>query len=141
MLVVLEAAGLLVERVAPEWYLSPSVRPPYHRHGVPSRFDGPKRSPVLVRLGAGIVRVVSAGWAAFRRAQDRRAVIRELSAKDDRLLADIGIHRGQIPEVADGLVAGRPQHPTRLVRTPDQVRYEDTAAEGAINDNRREKAA
>lgn len=41
---------------------------------------------------------------SFDRAQSRRAAIRELSRLSDGQLADIGISRGQIREVVDGLM-------------------------------------
>ncbi len=148
MLVVLEAAGMLVNRVAPEWYLSPSLQEPHRGLGAPQRADGPRRRPdgprrrpILARVAGGIVHLASTAWSAYQSARMRRDVIRELSAKDDRLLADIGISREQIPEVADGLVAGKLEHPTRLVRAPEQVRYDDSVAEGSVNDNRWDKAA
>ena len=44
----------------------------------------------------------AAGW---RRYQQRRLAIRELSRMSDWRLQDMGILRGQIPEVVDGLIA------------------------------------
>lgn len=41
--------------------------------------------------------------AEIRRRRARRASIRALSALDDRMLQDIGVHRGQIPALVDGL--------------------------------------
>ena len=125
MLVVLEAAGLLVDRSSSAWHLSPGPRRVDH-HGY--------REHRPSKVWTGISRFVSATWNAFRRAQERRALIRELSMKDDRLLADIGITRAQIPEVAAS-VNGTPQHPTRMVRRPRQVDYNSKATGGAANDN------
>lgn len=54
-----------------------------------------------------------AGWrawarqrlAGWRRYQQRRLAIRELSRMSDWRLQDMGILRGQIPEIVDGLIA------------------------------------
>lgn len=43
--------------------------------------------------------------AAYARASREAAAIRELSALDDHLLADIGLSRGQIPAAVAGLLA------------------------------------
>ena len=43
--------------------------------------------------------------AAVRRLHQRRQAISELGRMSDRRLADLGIPRGQIPEVVDGLIA------------------------------------
>ena len=128
MLVVLEAAGMLVNRVSSEMYLS-------QRH---SQGHYQERRPSRVR--AGIVRLATAAWQAFRRGQERRALIKDLSARDDRLLADIGIIREQIPEVA-AAATGKPQHPTQMVRVPHQVRYGAGSAQKAANDNVTDLAA
>ena len=54
-------------------------------------------------------RVVEAGasqlLAEIRAWQARRRANAELRRLDDRTLADIGIERGAIPEIVDGLVA------------------------------------
>ena len=62
--------------------------------------------------GQAIVEAAGAAWARVRAALDalrhyrqRRAAIAELSRLDDRLLADIGIHREQIPLMVDGMLA------------------------------------
>ena len=76
---------------------------------------------------SGLVRAVLrplAGLAAgFARARRHAAAIRDLGALDDRMLADIGISRGQIPAVVAGLEArngGReaPARRTSTVLTP-----------------------
>lgn len=57
----------------------------------------------------GISRIVG-GYVA-RRARDRRrrAALRELHTLDDRMLKDIGLNRGQLPEVAERMAAsGKP---------------------------------
>jgi len=125
MLVVLESAGLLVDRVSTEWHLSPGATRVHHS-------EHHERRPS--RVWTGISQLVASAWNAFRRAQERRALIRDLSMRDDRLLADIGITRAQIPEIAAS-VDGTPQHPTRMVRTPRQVHYNVKSGDGAANDN------
>ena len=48
---------------------------------------------------------VSATDSVFKTWRKRRIAIRELSALNDHTLKDIGLHRGQIPSVVDGLLA------------------------------------
>jgi uncharacterized protein YjiS (DUF1127 family) len=127
MLVVLEAAGLLVNRVAPEWYLAPNGRPTQATHHRPVR----RPSRLWAAVGRGLSRLI----AAVRQAYQRRELIRVLSAKDDRLLADIGIARGQIREVADAAVKRGPLHASRLVAPAAQVRHDAAAVEAVANDN------
>jgi uncharacterized protein YjiS (DUF1127 family) len=127
MLVVLEAAELLVNRVASEWHLAPSE---------PQRYVTdyrPVRRPS--RLWAALRRDLSRTAAAFRQAHERRKLIRVLSSKDDRLLADIGITRSQIRKVADAAVKRGPQHPSRLVSPTGRVAHDAVAVETAANDN------
>lgn len=133
MLVVLEAAGLLVDRVASEWHLAPG--------GPQSHFTDyrPVRRPS--RLGSTVRRGLSRVWTAIRQAQERRDIIEELSAKDDRLLADIGITRGQIRAVAEGAVRRGPQHASRLAAPAARVRHDAVAVEAVVNDNEPRKAA
>lgn len=55
---------------------------------------------------AGTRSAGAAGWlAAFRRRRQRRLAISELTRMSDSRLADLGIPRGQIREVVDGLIA------------------------------------
>ena len=127
MLYVLEAGGLLVDRVAAEWHLAPG--------GPQAHFTDhrPVRRPS--RLWAVLRRNLSRVVAAIREGRERREVIRELSAKDDRLLADIGITRGQIREVADAAVKRGPLHPSRLVSPTARIRHDAVAVETVANDN------
>ena len=127
MSVVLEAAGMLVDRVAPEWHLAPSGRPTPAAHHRPAR----RPSRLGVAIGRGLSRLVG----AVRHAYQRRELIRVLSAKDDRLLADIGITRGQIREVADAAVKRGPLHASRLVSPTARVRHDAVAVEAVANDN------
>jgi len=137
MLFVLEAAGLLVNRVSSEWYLTTG--------GPQEHFTGyrPVRRPSHTpsRLGAAIRRGFSQLGTAVRQARERRDLIRELSARDDRLLADIGITRDQIDEVADAAVKRGPLHPSRLISAKDQVRTDAVAVAAAANDNETRIAA
>lgn len=127
MLVYLEAAGLLTDRVAPAWHLSP-----------PSARRQPDKARRR-RLGASLKAVLRRAGAALHRAHQRRRLIRELSRRSDHLLADIGITRVQIPSFAAAAVAGvdRRKEPTRV--TPHQLR--SAAIEAPANDNLAEIAA
>ena len=57
------------------------------------------------RPSAGLVAWAKQRVAAWRRYQQRRLAIRELSRMSDWRLQDMGIARGQIPEIVDGLIA------------------------------------
>ena len=133
MLVVLEAAGLLANRDAAEWHLAPS--------GHQSHTTGIRPVGRRPRLWASLRRDVARVIAAIRRTHERRKIIRVLSAKDDRLLADIGITRGQIREVADAAVKRGPLHPTRLISPTSRVRHDSVAVEAVANDNQPRIAA
>ncbi len=133
MLVFLEAAGMLVNRVSSEWHLAPGGPQAYHAdyHLV--------RRPS--RLGAAIGRGVSRIVASIRQAHERRELIRVLSARDDRLLADIGITRDQIRKVADAAVNQGPAHASRLASPTARVRHDAVAVDAVANDNEARIAA
>jgi len=127
MLVVLEAAELLADRVAAEWSVG--------RGGPQARYADYRPSRRPSRLAAAVRRAVSRSLAAMRDNYERRELIRELSAQDDRLLADIGITRAQIPEVAKASFERRPQHATRLADSKAHVRSDAVAVEDVANDD------
>lgn len=133
MLVVLEAAGMLVNRVSSEWHLAPGG-PQYYF----SDFRPPRRPS---RLGSAVARGVSRSIAAIREHFERRALIRELSAKDDRLLADIGITRDQIRDVVAAAHKRGPLHATQLAATTARVHHDAVAVDQVANDNERKVAA
>ena len=93
------------------------------------------------RLGAAIGRGVSRIVASIRQAHERRELIRVLSARDDRLLADIGITRDQIREVADAAVNQGPAHASRLASPTARVRHDAVAVDAVANDNETRIAA
>ncbi len=133
MLVVLEAAGLLVNRVPSEWHLAPggsqSHYPDYRPVRRPSRLAG--------AIGSGFSRLI----ASIGQTRERRELIRVLSAKDDRLLADIGITRDQIREVADAAVNQGPAHASRLASPTARVHHDAVAVDAVANDNETRIAA
>jgi uncharacterized protein YjiS (DUF1127 family) len=181
MLVVLEAAGLLVDRIAADWHLTPvearrdasqgrvaqgrvaqgRVAQGHVAEGhVPESRPARSRWPLWAALRHGVGRAVAGAVGELRHARERRKLIRVLSAKDDRLLADIGISRGQIREVADAAVRHGPQHPSRLVSATSssatsssassspatsspaaRVRRDAPAEEAVANENRARVAA
>ncbi len=89
-------------------------------------------------IGAGArglaARVAAAGrvvLGALRRARAEREAIRQLRALDDRLLRDIGIERGRIPEVVRAMSRagarpvtphGAPSRETTVVAFPERGR-------------------
>ncbi len=69
----------------------------------------------VAKPGAAAQAILRLGLAPLRRLRawrKRRLAIRELERLDDHLLADIGLDRGQIRFVIDGL-AGAPARPAR----------------------------
>ena len=76
----------------------------------------------LARTGTDAIRSVA---GALR----KRRTIAELSRLDDRLLADIGIDREQIPMIAEGLIAASTEAPRRTVpAAPCPAEYRGNAA-------------
>lgn len=54
----------------------------------------------------GVRSAATTGWLrALRRRHQRNRAVSELRRMSDWRLADLGIPRGQIPEVVDGLIA------------------------------------
>lgn len=78
---------------------------------------------LFAATGRGLLKTVSAAgrgvkWAAaglasayraHRRRRQKRAAIRELNGLSDYLLRDIGMHRGDIRPVVEGLLDGKPE--------------------------------
>jgi uncharacterized protein YjiS (DUF1127 family) len=133
MLVVLEAAGMLVNRVPSEWHLAPGGAQFHYTDYRPVR----RPSRLAGAIGSGFSRLI----AAIKQARERRELIGVLSAKDDRLLADIGITREQIREVAGAAVKAEPQHPTRLASRKARVHHDAVAVDAVANDNEARIAA
>lgn len=133
MLVVLEAAGMLVNRVPSEWNLAPGGAQNYYSDYRPVR----RPSRLVAAIGRGVSRIA----AAIRQAHERRELIRVLSARDDRLLADIGITRDQIREVADAAVKQGPEHASRLASPTARVHHDAVAVDTVANDNETRIAA
>lgn len=61
-------------------------------------------------------RLVRRLMGAWRRWRDRRETLRALRRLDDRLLADIGLNRGMIDDVGDGLIRSRPANDNLPIR-------------------------
>jgi uncharacterized protein YjiS (DUF1127 family) len=70
----------------------------------------PGGATVAASLGKGLlVRVVnlsSRTWGVALRTYERWRTVRALSALDNRMLADIGVYRGQIPAIAAAVADG-----------------------------------
>ena len=71
-------------------------------------------------LPQSILRTVLEPLRWFRTWRDRGLAVRDLERLDDRLLADIGLDRGQIRFVIDGLAAA-----------PRRARHDHARASGA----------
>jgi uncharacterized protein YjiS (DUF1127 family) len=63
-----------------------------------------------------LINLFHAAAAAMARRRQRRRAYHELMALDDRSLADIGIHRSQIPALVEGL-----EPPAPAASLPDAV--------------------
>ena len=80
------------------------------------------RGEAVARAAVGAVRWIHrrlrGALADFARARARRIALRQLYQMDDRLLADIGLRREQVPEFVDGMFRRRSvaavTRPTRL---------------------------
>ncbi len=74
-------------------------------------------SATAYRVIDGIGGLVTKGLGTLRAARARRSSIRELDRLSDHMLADIGLHRGEIVSVVDALIAGgTPRLSERVVR-------------------------
>lgn len=96
-------------------------------------FEAAKAVAASVRSGIG-----SAARALWQRRQ-RRAAIAELSRLDDRLLADIGIERGQIPSVVEGMLeaqsaAGAGSHRANRLSAQGQTHAQAVASIPSVVD-------
>ncbi len=86
----------------------------------------------------GLGDLVTKGLGKLRAARSRRRSIRELDRLSDRMLADIGLHRGEIVSVVDELIAGgTPRRSEGVVRAIPKPA--DTPV--TVNDNRDDIAA
>lgn len=66
--------------------------------------ETPQVRPRIAEL-SGLVSWAKGRVAAIRLLRQRRKAIGELARMSDKRLEDLGIPRGQIPEVVDGLIA------------------------------------
>lgn len=74
------------------------------RIGAELGVETPRVRPQIPDFG-GLLSWVRGRLAAIRLLRQRRRAIGELARMSDKRLADLGIPRGQIPEVVDGLIA------------------------------------
>ncbi len=87
---------------------------------------------LLRRFGRGLAYAAGAGMIEpLRRRRNRAALYRELMARDDRLLRDIGITRGEIPLVVQGTLWARAERPLGLCQG-EAVYGEFTAKEDRV---------
>ncbi len=80
----------------------------------------------------GLGDLVTKGLGKLRAARTRRRSIRELDRLSDPLLADIGLHRGEIVSVVDEVIAGgTPRRSERVVRGASK----SAGGPATVNDN------
>ena len=89
-------------------------------------------SATVYKVIDGLGGLVANGLDKLRANRVRRRAIRELDKLGDRMLADIGLHRGEIVSVVDEVIAGgTPRRSERVVRgTPKSA-----GGPATINDN------
>lgn len=103
-------------------------------------------------IGRGLVKVAGYGlkpaaaglvaaYRALRRWQKKRAAIRELSGLSDYLLKDIGLHRGDIRPVVEGLLDGEPEAGTETRVFASRRQEQAPAAGGQETENKWQRAA
>ncbi len=74
-------------------------------------------SATVYKVIDGLGDLVTKGLGKLRDSRARRRSIRELDELSDRMLADVGLHRGEIVSVVDQMIAGGTPHRTeRVVR-------------------------
>jgi len=93
----------------------------------------------LARLVAGGVRILGkaavAAYRGHRRSQRRRAAIRELHGLTDRTLGDIGISRGEIRDIVDGMLDGPREARTAFRVVASEGRQSAPAAGASTRDD------
>ena len=95
-------------------------------------------SATVYKVIDGLGGLVANGLDKLRANRARRRAIRELDKLSDRMLADIGLHRGEIVSVVDEVIAGgTPRRSERVVRAIPKPA--DTPV--TVNDNRDDIAA
>ncbi len=89
-------------------------------------------SATVYKVIDGLGNLVAKGLGKLRDSRARRRSIRELDELSDRMLADIGLHRGAIVSVVDQMIAGgTPRRSERVDRgTPKPA-----GGPATVNDN------
>jgi len=89
-------------------------------------------SATVYKVIDGLGNLVAKGLGKLRDSRARRRSIRELDELSDRMLADIGLHRGEIVSVVDQMIAGgTPRRSERVVRAATKP----AGGPATVNDN------
>jgi uncharacterized protein YjiS (DUF1127 family) len=89
-------------------------------------------SATVYKVIDGLGGLVAKGLGKIRSGRARRLAIRELDRLSNHLLADIGLHRGEIVSVVDEVIAGgTPRRSERVVR----IAPKSTGGPATVNDN------
>jgi len=98
------------------------------------RMQAEEFAKLVRKLGRGLMSLASALAMPYKVWRDYQETYRELSELDDRMLADIGISRSDIPRVAAGVWAAETQ-------VADLVKRDAATPAGANTNNRPTAAA
>ncbi len=110
-----------------------------HRSATPANDDHGRRAvdnPIAVHADisvSAIGRAIVGAFEGFKRWRTRQASIRELSALNDHMLRDIGIHRSEIRSVVRGLLKGDAGRTVVARSAAARTKIDDVPA--AANDN------
>ena len=100
-----------------------------HARALQSEALGRMFGSAIGATGRLVTRTAADVRRRFTRALHKRRTITELSRLDDHLLADIGILRGQIPMIAESLIAPSGDAPRRTISiAPCPPEYRGDAA-------------
>ncbi len=89
-------------------------------------------SATVYKVIDGLGDLVTKGLGKLRDSRARRRSIRELGELSDRMLADVGLHRGEIVSVVDQLIAGgTPRRSEGVVR----IAPKSAGGPATVNDN------
>lgn len=121
-------------RVSEAWKFSAQPVDQMEIYHAARRMQAEEFAKLVRKLGRGLMSLASALAMPYKVWRDYQETYRELSELDDRMLADIGISRSDIPRVAAGVWAAETQ-------VADLVKRDAATPAGANTNNRPTAAA